>query len=131
MSSLITLAPFFRKYRWRLFSGILFIIISNYFAVLSPQLTGYVIDRVQFILSGSSATMTKTYQDPLVTYLISQINAVSISFSSVVIACGIVLLVLALLRGFFMFLMRQTIVVMSRLIEYDQKNQVFDHYQQI
>jgi ATP-binding cassette subfamily B multidrug efflux pump len=131
MSSLITLAPFFRKYRWRLFSGILFIIISNYFAVLSPQLTGYVIDRVQFILSGSSATMTKTYQDPLVTYLISQINAVSISFSSVVVACGIVLLVLALLRGFFMFLMRQTIVVMSRLIEYDQKNQVFDHYQQL
>lgn len=131
MSSLITLAPFFRKYRWRLFSGILFIIISNYFAVLSPQLTGYVIDRVQYILSGSSATMTKTYQDPLVKYLISQINDVSISFRSVVVACGIVLLVLALLRGFFMFLMRQTIVVMSRLIEYDQKNQVFDHYQQL
>lgn len=131
MSSLITLTPFFRKYKWRLLSGILFIIISNYFAVLSPQLTGYVIDRVQHIISGSSASMAKTYQDPLVQYLISKINAISISFSSVVVACGIVLLVMALLRGFFMFLMRQTIVVMSRLIEYDQKNQVFDHYQQL
>ena len=35
------------------------------------------------------------------------------------------------LRGFFMFLMRQTIIVMSRHIEYDQKNEVFHHYQQL
>jgi ATP-binding cassette subfamily B protein len=38
---------------------------------------------------------------------------------------------LAVIGGFFMFLMRQTIIVMSRLIEYDQKNQVFNHYQQL
>jgi len=41
------------------------------------------------------------------------------------------ILVLALLRGFFMFLMRQTIIVMSRHIEYDQKNEVFAHYQKL
>ncbi len=45
--------------------------------------------------------------------------------------CGITIFFLALLRGFFMFLMRQTIIVMSRHIEYDQKNEVFDHYQQL
>lgn len=44
---------------------------------------------------------------------------------------GIILLGLALLRGFFMFLMRQTIIVMSRHIEYDQKNDIYDHYQQL
>jgi ATP-binding cassette subfamily B multidrug efflux pump len=49
----------------------------------------------------------------------------------VVIICGITILVLALLRGFFMFLMRQTIIVMSRHIEYDQKNEVFSHYQKL
>src|SRR5438105_10003021 len=49
----------------------------------------------------------------------------------IVILCGITILVLALLRGFFMFLMRQTIIVMSRHIEYDQKNEVFEHYQQL
>jgi hypothetical protein len=45
--------------------------------------------------------------------------------------CGaaLPLLLLALISGIFMFLMRQTIIVMSRLIEYSQKNQVFNHYQ--
>ena len=45
--------------------------------------------------------------------------------------CGVTILVLALLRGFFLFLMRQTIIVMSRHIEYDQKNAVYQHYQQL
>ena len=51
--------------------------------------------------------------------------------SKIVILCGVTILLLALLRGFFMFLMRQTIIVMSRHIEYDQKNEVFQHYQQL
>jgi ATP-binding cassette subfamily B multidrug efflux pump len=54
-----------------------------------------------------------------------------ITAMQVVIICGITILVLALLRGFFMFLMRQTIIVMSRHIEYDQKNEVFSHYQKL
>ena len=49
----------------------------------------------------------------------------------VVALCGITILILALLRGFFLFLMRQTIIVMSRHIEYDQKNEVYQHYQQL
>src|SRR5690349_13573057 len=49
----------------------------------------------------------------------------------VLVVCGITILILALLRGFFMFLMRQTIIVMSRHIEYDQKNEVFEHYQKL
>lgn len=49
----------------------------------------------------------------------------------VVALCGITILVLALLRGFFLFLMRQTLIVMSRHIEYDQKNEVFAHYQRL
>lgn len=44
---------------------------------------------------------------------------------------GIILLLLALISGFFMFLMRQTIIVMSRHIEYDQKNAIFSHYQKL
>src|SRR6185436_10152140 len=41
------------------------------------------------------------------------------------------ILMVALLRGFFLFLMRQTIIVMSRHIEYDQKNEIFRHYQKL
>jgi len=45
--------------------------------------------------------------------------------------CGIVLLVLALISGGFLFLMRQTIIVMSRHIEFDQKNEIYAHYNQL
>src|ERR1700730_3449570 len=51
------------------------------------------------------------------------------SFAKKVAFCGITLLVLALIGGFFMFLMRQTIIVMSRHIEFDQKNEIYKHYQ--
>lgn len=47
----------------------------------------------------------------------------------IVLACAGLIVLAALLRGFFMFLMRQSIIVMSRLIEYDLKNEVFTHYQ--
>ncbi len=131
MSSLSPLRPLFWKYRFRFFSGIVFILISNYFAVLSPQLTGYVIDSVQQYLPGGNPSSSKTFQDPLVRWVVAEINQYTSSFNTVVILCGVVLLLLALFRGFFMFLMRQTIVVMSRLMEYDQKNQVFAHYQRL
>ncbi len=48
-----------------------------------------------------------------------------------ILYAGIVLLIIAIISGFFMFLMRQTIIVMSRHIEYDQKNEIFSHYQQL
>jgi ATP-binding cassette subfamily B multidrug efflux pump len=131
MSSLKSLYAFFWKYRLRLFGGITFILISNYFAVLAPQITGYVIDSVHHYMPGYEAKEVKTYQDPIVVWIIDTINQLAPNFSGVVILCGLVLLLMALLRGLFMFFMRQTIVVMSRLIEYDQKNQIFDHYQKL
>ncbi len=67
----------------------------------------------------------------LVQWFIQWINSKAITYSNIVILSGVMLLILALLRGFFMFLMRQTIIVMSRHIEYDQKNEVYKHYQQL
>ncbi len=66
--------------------------------------------------------------DVLIDQMTQQVKESDISFGNQIILSGITLLVLALLGGFFMFLMRQTIIVMSRHIEYDQKNQVFAHY---
>jgi ATP-binding cassette subfamily B protein len=67
--------------------------------------------------------------DALVRKLIAWMDTDHTSFSGKIVVCGISLLVLALLGGFFMFLMRQTIIVMSRHIEYDQKNEIYKHYQ--
>jgi len=49
--------------------------------------------------------------------------------SSSIFIFGLLVLLMALLKGIFMFFMRQTIIVMSRLIEYDMKNEIFQHYQ--
>lgn len=125
MKHLKALEQYFWKYRYRLGMGILFIIVSNYFAVLAPQITGYVFDVV-----GRSFGIAKKKEpveyDWLVNWFIR--FAEQHKTISVIAFCGITILVLALIRGIFMFLMRQTIIVMSRHIEYDQKNAIFQHY---
>src|SRR5690606_13115536 len=52
-------------------------------------------------------------------------------FLNFIFIFGILMLLMALLRGFFLFLIRQTIIAMSRFIEYDLKNDIFEHYQNL
>ena len=140
MKHLRALNKYFWKYRVRLGIGALFIIISNYFAVLAPQVTSFIIDFVQRSLDAANNVVSPGVDESGRQYdllVLKFINWIETSFSGntevakVVILCGIVILLLALLRGFFMFLMRQTIIVMSRHIEFDQKNEVFQHYQKL
>lgn len=125
------LSPYFWKYRWRLTLGMLFVTLSNYFGILAPQITGYVVDEVQRLLNPTMPPAAKVYFDPLVFWWIDHFRKIDLDFAQLVMFCGIMLLSIALLRGFFMFLMRQTIIVTSRHIEYDQKNEVYAHYQQL
>jgi len=129
MKHLRALNKYFWKYKLRFSLGILFVVVSNYFGILAPQVTGYVVDAVQRILPGYQPKEISRSYDPLVNWFISKVEFRQ--FSSLILLCGLTLLVLALLRGFFMFLMRQTIIVMSRHIEFDQKNEVYAHYQQL
>ena len=130
MKHLASLNHFFWKYRWRFLLGILFIILTNYFRILSPQLTGYVVNIVVNAASVNTANAGKEREhDFIVKKIITRLEADT--FGEKILWCGVILLMLALISGFFLFLMRQTIIVMSRLIEYDQKNQVFTHYQQL
>jgi len=110
--------------------GILFIVLSNYFRILAPQLTGYIVNTVVTAVEKKPAAINKEKQnDFLVQKMIGLLD--QRSTSDKILWCSIIILMLAVIGGFFMFLMRQTIIVMSRLIEYDQKNQVFNHYQQL
>ena len=132
MKQLSTLNIYFWKYRFRFFLGFLFIILTNYFRILAPQLTGYVVNTV--VNNIEKATILKNNQlnskkDLIVQHIISLLDSKTISEK--ILWCGVTLLIIALISGFFMFLMRQTIIVMSRLIECDQKNQVFNQYQQL
>ena len=131
MKALASLLPFAWKYRLYLVGGLFFVFVSNYFNVLTPQLTSFVIDHVQrtLRLPGYEASLIEPSYNGLVQLLSAAILNYGNSLSGVVALCGLTLLVLALLRGFFLFLMRQTIIVMSRHVEYEQKNQIFSHYQ--
>ncbi len=135
MKQLATLNKYFWKYRKRFLLGMLFIILSNYFRILSPQVSGFVIDKVTKAINTINGIETPTHTqkqyDVLVKKFIGAMNTASLTIGNTIILCGVSLLVLALLGGFFMFLMRQTIIVMSRHIEFDQKNEVFKHYQQL
>ncbi len=127
MKQLRSINKYFWKYRWRFSLGILFILLSNYFRILAPQITGYVIDGVEKQLPGYQPKKLVHAYDPLVQQLVAY--GQGLSFGQMLLFCGIVLLAVALLSGFFLFLMRQTIIVMSRHIEYDQKNEIYNHYQ--
>lgn len=190
MKHLSAVNKYFWRYRWRFLLGLVFIILSNYFRILTPQVTGYVVNSVEKeirdsvsnrnttaatqqagpgtiapqtspnTITGQShpqnnpTTQTPTESssersntprpgnrqslqdkkdtanyDILVKKFIRTMDQAHPSFGAKVAICGITLLVLALVGGFFMFLMRQTIIVMSRHIEYDQKKEIYDHYQ--
>ncbi|MEI8279374.1 MAG: ABC transporter ATP-binding protein [Bacteroidota bacterium] len=119
MKHLVSLNKYLIKYKWRFLLGILFVTLSSKFAVMAPQVMGDVLDSVQKSLTKypmGGTPMPKEEQTKLF---------------AIVFRTGLWLLGLALLRGIFMFFMRQTIIVMSRLIEYDQKNEVYSHYQQL
>lgn len=137
MKHLAALNKYFWKYKTRFFLGICFVILSNFFDILSPQLSGYIIDLVQQAISqGESINTATTYNESqnynfIVKWFTGWMSTSAFTYSKIIILAGVALLIMALLRGFFMFLMRQTIIVMSRHIEYDQKNEVYNHYQQL
>jgi ATP-binding cassette, subfamily B, multidrug efflux pump len=134
LKHLAVLNKYFWKYRLRLGIGILFIVVSNYFGVMAPQVTGYIFNLVQKTFGGATNTSRSSVEnyDPLVRAFIKWVENLPNSGPIRIAAfCAVVILLLALLRGVFMFFMRQTIIVMSRHIEFDQKNEIFHHYQQL
>ena len=132
MTQLSTLNKYFKKYKHSFFLGVLFVILTNYFRILSPQLTGYVVNSVVTVLNGKNAPVDTSHlynYDFTVRKIIDFFNKES--FQARILYTGLILMVIALISGFFMFLMRQTIIVMSRHIEFDQKNEIFAHYQKL
>jgi|TARA_B110000503_G_scaffold143763_1_gene248210 ATP-binding cassette, subfamily B, multidrug efflux pump len=120
VKDLAHLNKYLLKYKSPLILGTLFIIVANLFSIMPAVLVRYSFD----LLQGSF----ELYQ--LFEGFDLQKNAYSL-FAQSIWVLGILILISALLRGVFMFFMRQTIIVMSRHIEYDLKNEVFEHYQSL
>src|SRR5690606_2772659 len=108
MKELQHLNKYFRKYRFKLLVGILITMIARIFQLVMPSYVKKSIEVVEGFIGND----------------ILKAEAKEMLFEYILIIVGA-----ALLSGFFTFLMRQTIINVSRYIEYDLKNEVFDHYQ--
>lgn len=120
MKSLWRNNKYLYKYKGLLLLGILFTVISNIFVIIPAQLVRLAIDYVVESFS--------LYRPLAKGGLGDYSQEIFIKF---VFVLGMLILIMALLRGFFLFLIRQTIIIMSRKIEYDMKNEIFEHYQKL
>lgn len=118
MNHLYVLNHFFWKYRWHFLGGIFFVSLSNYFRVLQPQAIREALDLVIHNVSIYRNFEGSKLQRSLESILGKQL-----------LIFGLFVLLFAGLMGLFMYFMRQTIIVMSRLIEYDMRKEIFEHYQ--
>lgn len=118
MKSLSYLNKYLLKYKYRLLLGILFVTLSNIFALIPAQIVRHAFDLVN-----EGIALHNLYEGLDKQQDIYDLFARNVTFYAVII------LVMALLKGVFTFYMRQTIIVMSRLIENDLKNEIYHHYQ--
>ena len=121
MKSLFYLNKYLFRYKWRLLLGVIFISFNNVFNIFIPQVVRYTIDSVK----ESITTYYLFEQEPFSDFA----NDISATTGKLALIAGGTIIGLAILKGVFLFLTRQTIIIVSRLIEYDLKNEIFDQYQ--
>ncbi len=118
MGALSHINQYFWKYKWLLVLGIIFTLFSNFFGVFPAQLVRYALDLVTetidiyFLFKGF--TLQKAFYE---------------IFGFTLFFYGGLIIVMAIMKGVFLFLVRQTLIVMSRHIEYELKNEIYTHYQ--
>ena len=120
MKDLAVLNHYFVKYKWHFLFGIVFVTLSNFFRVLQPQMIREALDLVIANIELYDSFRGTSLQREFMKMLGGQL-----------LFFGALVLLLALIMGLFMYFMRQTIIVMSRLIEYDMRKQIFTHYQEL
>ena len=111
MSELFYLNKYLKKYKWHLLLGFIFIVFSNYFGVYMPKIIDDAADELSNFFSIADENNAKLWKVGL--------NLVGLY------------MLFSLLKGIFLFCTRQTIIVMSRHIEYDLKSEIFLKYQQL
>lgn len=118
MKELKSINKYLWRYKYRLILGVLFITLSNWFGVFPAQVI-----RLAFDLVKEQVTIYQSLEG-----FSSQTSYYQV-FISIVLFFGCIVFLVAVIKGIFMFFMRQTIIVMSRLVEYDMKNEIYEHYQ--
>lgn len=120
MKHLLFLNKYFYKYKWWIIPGVFFVIISNIFGVIPAQVIGHA-----FNLITENIQIYRLFDGFERQQIIYDIFSYSLFYF------GSLVLVLYLIRGLFLFFMRQTLILMSRHIEFDMKNEIYAHYQEL
>ncbi|WP_231491496.1 ABC transporter ATP-binding protein [Pedobacter sp. Leaf170] len=120
MKHLKRLNKYFLKYKWWIIPGSIFVVISNIFGVVPAQVIGYAFDLITENIQIYS--LFDGFNRQQIIYDI---------FSNSLLYFGFLVIALYVLRGLFLFFMRQTIILMSRHIEFDMKNDIYQHYQRL
>jgi ATP-binding cassette subfamily B protein len=115
MESLRSLNKYIFKYRWKLLLGLFFVAISVIFGILPAELVRESFNIVEVAIKEYQNNPDFDYTD----------------LRSKLVLFGFIIIASSLLKGLFMFFMRQTIIVASRQIEYDMKNEIFEQYQRL
>ncbi len=118
MKHLAHLNKYFWKYRWYLILGICFTIVSNLFGIIPAQIVRKALDLVKTSIDAYEIAKTTGNQTELYDAFLKSIGMY-----------GLLIIAMAVLKGVFLFAVRQTIIVMSRHIEFDLKNEIYAHYQ--
>ena len=120
MKHLRFLNKHFYKYKWWIIPGVFFVIISNIFGVIPAQVIGHAFNLITENIQIYG--LFNGFERQEIIYDI---------FSYSLLYFGTLVLFLYLIRGLFLFFMRQTLILMSRHIEFDMKNEIYAHYQQL
>lgn len=120
MKELAYLNKYLLKYKYKLALGFVFVALSSVFAIIPAQMVRHALDLVVEYVNlyplVKGGPLTEVFNS---------------SFYFSVLVYGVLIVAMAFIRGGFLYLMRQTIIVVSRLIEYDLKNEIYQHYQSL
>ena len=111
MKELQYLNKYFIKYKYRFLSGLFITIVAQVFSLFTPELIGNSIQVIEEFVKSSSKDVA--------------------SLKSSLLKNILYILATTIIAGFLTFLMRQTLIVMSRYVEFDLKNEIFNHYQNL
>lgn len=147
MRALAHLNKYLWHYKWQIIWGTVFIIASNLFAIYAPRMIREAFDLITESIdtyqSGSVAdyTLNLPYSISFIfdlfnisTSRFTEINSIedlTKAITNLSLLLAVLYLVVSIIKGIFLFFTRQTIIIMSRLVEFDLKNEIFDQYQRL
>jgi ATP-binding cassette subfamily B protein len=128
MKSLQYLNKYLWKYKWHLLLGFVFIVLSNWFGVIAPKVVRESIDFAEEVLKSQKQADFYEYTLFKNSWLAYTLE---LTLPNIFIFLGVLYLVVSIIKGIFLFYTRQTIIMMSRYIEFDLKNEIFNQYQNL